>query len=241
MCIRDRSSTLSLPERWLSNPSLIESESARDRKAVWKILWSVFSRCQCGKKTGVCSGGLKCQHHPDDREADLGDRDHEQFQFMLRVFAQLLEGRSLMITFFLFNPRGRNSKGTLHKLMQKVMGSYMAIAGPNIFNLNTRNENEHNAAEASRDGCRVAWGNEVNRKTPWNTQVFKTKNSTDTVELRGCGSGNVVSSEHMMNYVFGANVPPKFDEHLLHSELNRICPIRLPNKFNTPGERPRSP
>ena len=38
-----RSSTLALPEAWLLDPSLIASESAEDRRRVFKILWSLSS------------------------------------------------------------------------------------------------------------------------------------------------------------------------------------------------------
>ena len=96
-------SPITVPETWLVNPGLIETEGAPMRRRAWDIVWSMFSR---EDKDGVYG-----PHHPDDAINELGDQDIANFNFCMKLLARMLEGRPLKKCVFPYSLRGRNSKG----------------------------------------------------------------------------------------------------------------------------------
>lgn len=59
-------SPITVPETWLADPSLIETEGIAKRQRAWDIVWSMFSRED--------DNGVPGPHHPDDAVEELGDR-----------------------------------------------------------------------------------------------------------------------------------------------------------------------
>jgi hypothetical protein len=60
-----RSSPVAIPDTWLKDPSLIDTDSKTVREAAWAIVWSIFERDD--------------QFHPDDHFDILGDQDEANF------------------------------------------------------------------------------------------------------------------------------------------------------------------
>lgn len=142
-----RKSTVRVPERWLNQPSLIETEGKPLQELAHAVLWSMFARAG--------------EHHPLDFAADVGDMDETQFRYLYRLIARMLEGAPLGLLVLLLSKRGRNSKGVIDKILRGLFGSYYVTVKQTVFMASKRNENDHSAAEVHRRGARICFCNEV--------------------------------------------------------------------------------
>ena len=223
-----KTSKLQIPTSWLHGDAGYLQNSAELRPKVWSALWGIFRR----------DGDF----HPGDATEELGfDQDVENFQWLITLLARLLEGTPLTKCVCLFSDRGRNSKGVLEKCIECVFGDYYASATNAVFCAKKGDENSHDAAVFSRQGKGVIVANEVGE--PWDNALFKTRNSRDKISARGCHQSEVVQFGPTCTYMFMTNAPPKWTSAVRGSERDRILPLRLPNKFVTPGEEllPGSP
>jgi hypothetical protein len=220
------SSPIVVPRQWLLDASVIDAASLPLRQSAWDLMWSMF------KRTG--------DFHPLDAFEEVGDQDLNNFNFLLKVMARLLEGRPLCRLIVLTNPRGRNSKGVLEKVFISVWGTYHVSVRSTVFQSDKRNENEHSAAETNRRGKRVACANETTT-APWSNGEFKKKNSTDPTSARGCGANDVERIVRTETFVFGMNDPPVWEVVPKGSEEDRHTIIYTPNKYINKGEAPSSP
>ena len=116
-------------------------------------------------------------------------QDTTNFDFLMALHARFLEGRPLGKCTPIFNNRGRNGKGTNEKILMHLLGAYFVPVKPTVFHNDTRNENEHTAADLHRKGARLLWFNETT-STPWSNAVFKNKNSSDPVVCIAWGEIN---------------------------------------------------
>ena len=162
MC--SRASPITIPDKWITNPGVVDASSAAQRQMAWDTIWSIFRR--------------EGPFHDLDHYHELGDQDLANFDFLHKVLARLLEGRPLCMCVIFTNPRGRNSKGLVEKMILSVWGDYHVPLRPTVFLPDKRGENEHSAAELDRRGARIAFANEI-LSDPWSNAVFKNKNSTD--------------------------------------------------------------
>ena len=101
----------------------------------------------------------------------------------MELMAAMLEACALQRCPLLYNRRGKNSKGIVEKIWMSVWGDYYTTVKPTVFHADTRNENEHGAAELYRRGARLCWFNET-LAADWSNAVFKNKNSSDPVVYR---------------------------------------------------------
>ena len=224
MC--SRASPIEIPTAWLDDSSIIPAQSVQQRQEAWDVIWSMFKR----------DGDFHVLDHFDD----IGDQDVTNFNFMMKVLARLLEGRPLCMLVVLTNPRGRNSKGVVEKILIALMGDYFVPVRSTIFQTERRNENEHSAAETNRRGARVAFGNEV-LTAPWSNAVFKSRNSSDPINARGCGSKDVERITRTETFVYGMNDPPEWEATPKGSEEDRLLILYTPNKYINAGVAPSSP
>ena len=162
--------------------------------------------------------------------AELGEQDEANFEFRMQVHARLLEGSPIGKLLHLYSERGRNSKGLTEKILLSTFGDYFVPVNPNIFQSDKRNENEHNSAQGFRKGAKICFFNEVSAR-PWCNAIFKTRNSTDPVTIRGCGSAHI--EKHVPTYTFmmASNDDPKWEVPPKHSEFDRWLVLYQPNKF----------
>ena len=221
-----RSSPITIPEKWLRDPTLIDAESVQLRKDAWATMWSLFQR--------------EGAHHPDDHYEELGDQDVQNFNFFMKIQARQLEGNPLAKLVMLHSIRGRNGKGMVEKSYMSVWGEYYTPVKSSVFHTDKRNENEHCAADIARRGARIGFGNET-LSEPWSNAIFKSRNSTDPVIARGCGIAETVRFPNTLNFVFGMNDPPRWEQLPKGSEKDRIIIQYLPNKFIDKGTLPTSP
>ena len=221
-----RCSSVVVPATWLEDPDLIPLESAQYCDAAWAVMWSMYSRAG--------------EFHPDDHFDELGDQDEANFNHIMNLHARLLEGNPLGKCVILASTRGRNSKGLCEKIFNSVWGDYVAPVKSTVFNADRRSENDHTAAEVFRKGTRICFGNETLME-PWSNAIFKSKNSTDPVVARGCGSGETVRYQPTFTFVFAVNDPPAWEKPPNGSEQDRLMPIYFPNKFVDAGTAPTSP
>ncbi|CAK0856137.1 unnamed protein product [Prorocentrum cordatum] len=219
-------SPIRVPQRWLQNSDLVESESASDRQRSWSILRSLYKR--------------EGDHHPDDCAEELGDADAENFQHMMHLQARLLEGTPLCKCALLWSRRGRNGKGICEKIFQAAWGEYYVPVRATVFTADKRSEHEHKAADAFRRGFRVAFGNEVH-SAAWSNAVFKSRNSTDPITARACNSGETEKMKPMCTYIFACNDIPSWEQVPKGSERDRLLPMYMPNKFRDSFDAPTSP
>ena len=233
-----RSSTIAIPENWLTNPSVINSESQAFRTRAWDIVWSMFKRCSC--EDGQCDEQCACPYHPDDNFESLGDQDEANFEYLHKLMAKLLEGRPAGFCIFLYSKRGRNSKGLLEKIFMAVWGGYHVPVKPTVFMPDTRNENEHSSADVFRRGARIGFSNEVG-SLPSSNGVFKNKNSSDPLIVRSCGANDTDVAKPTLTHVFATNDRPQMLAPTKGSEEDRATIVYLPNRFRSKGERPTSP
>ena len=178
--------------------------------------------------------------HPDDRVDELGSQDSQNFLHMMQLHARLLEGTPLCKCVLLWSRRGRNGKGLCEKIFQSVWGDYYVPVRATVFSSDKRSEHEHNAADVFRRGARVAFGNEV-LTTPWSNAVFKSRNSTDPITVRGC---NATDTERMLptyTFIFAANDPPAWEQTPKGSENDRLMIMYMPNKFHDASAVAQSP
>jgi phage/plasmid-associated DNA primase len=122
-----RASAIRIPPEWLEDKSLISQQSFEQRKLAWSIVWSIY----------VGQGMV----HPHDHFEELGNRDAENFHYLMNLFALLLEGRPTQKCPLFFSPRGRNSKGIIEKMFMAVWGTYYLPVKSTIFQADKRNEN----------------------------------------------------------------------------------------------------
>ncbi|CAK0807001.1 unnamed protein product, partial [Prorocentrum cordatum] len=223
----NRSSSVSIPKAWLEDPSQVLPQSIEQRTLVWNSLWSIWQRGE---------GGF----HPGDHYDELGDCDHENFDFFISLVARLLEGRPLQKVVTPFSERGRNGKGLLEKMPESVFGSYCAPVKNTIFLEERRTEDEHNASALDRQGARIAATNEPPEQ-PWSNSTFKNKVSRDKVPCRGCNSKVVEKHSPTFTFLFSTNGPVRFAVPPKNSEKDGVLVLRMPNKFVGDGEKFTSP
>ena len=118
----------------------------------------------------------------------------------------------------------------MEKIFQSTWGEYHIPVRSTVFLSDKRNENEHNAADVSRAGARIAFANEI-VTIPWSNAVFKNRNSTDPLMVRNCGSGDSERTRPTFTYVFGTNDQPRWEQTPKGSEKDRTLMMYLPNKF----------
>ena len=76
-----RCAPITIPQKWLDDPSKIGEEGKAHRQRAWDIVWRIFER----------NGPF----HPHDHYDELGDQDVANFHFLLDLMARHLEGRPL--------------------------------------------------------------------------------------------------------------------------------------------------
>lgn len=166
--------------------------------------------------------------------------DEENFKLLMNVFCRVLEGRPLCRCVILTSKRGRNSKGIVEKMLQSTMGDYHVPVRSTVFQTDRRSEHEHNAADAARIGARIGFGNEV-QGVPWSNAIFKNKNSSDPMLVRGCGVTDSKRAQPTLTFFFACNDPPVWEQPPKGSERDRLTVLYLPNKYVNKDDVPTSP
>ena len=98
---------ITIPEEWLADPSLIESQSKPYCESVWDVTWSMFAR--------------NGEHHPEDHAEELGDRDFGNFDYLMQLHSYWLGGRPLGKCAVFVSQRGRNRKGVNEKTLSSTL------------------------------------------------------------------------------------------------------------------------
>ena len=229
-----KKSQVRAPDGALGSPGgQVESaEDSEARKWAWDLLWSI-------SKKGETSG---CDAL--DREEKLGEQDLRNFNYLLLLFARLLEGRPLKKVIYVFSPRGRNSKRSIEELLRQLLGDYMATCKHSIFLADRGADESNSSVSLSREGVRVLFGQEVDRKQKWSNAMLKRR--ADCGREGGTLKHSNVFHEYDPVYtpLFGCNEPFLLESPPGNSEKDRTLILYLPNKFCDDAEmdeEPKSP
>ena len=202
------------------------------RKWTWDLLWSIFRKDETNK------------YHVLDQEDTLGEQDAANFKYLLLLLARLLEGRPLKKVVYVFSPRGRNSKRSIEELLRQLLGEYMASCKHSIFSPEKAADESNSSVSLSREGVRVLFGQEIDRKQKWSNAILKRR--ADCGREGGTLKHSNVFHEYDPVYTpfFGCNEPFLLETPPGNSEQDRTLILYLPNKFCDDSEleeEPRSP
>ena len=96
---------------------------------------------------------------PGDRvDIFSGGEDRATYDWLLFLFARLLEGESAAQMFC--SERGRGGKGVIEHMIKGLRGEYNSPVKANSLYRDDRGENEHSAAALDRQGRRILLANE---------------------------------------------------------------------------------
>ena len=207
-------------------------EDSDARKWTWDLLWSIFRKEK------------SAEYNVLDHKEILGEQDATNFKYLLLLLARLLEGRPLKKVVYVFSPRGRNSKRSIEELLRQLLGEYMATCRHSIFSPDKAADESNSSVSLSREGVRVLFGQEVDRKQKWSNAMLKRR--ADCGREGGTLKHSNVFHEYNPVYTpfFGCNEPFLLESPPGNSEQDRTLILYLPNKFCDDAEleeEPKSP
>ena len=167
-----------------------------------------------------------------------------RFNYLLLLPARLLAGRPLKKVIYVSSSRGRNSKRSSGELLEQLLGHY-AVTCNHSTSLKDKGTDESNSTVSlSREGARVLFGQEVDRKQKWSNAMLKRR--ADCGREGGTLKHSNVFHEYDPVYtpLFGCNEPFLLESPPGNSEKDRTLILYLPNKFCDDAEmdeEPKSP